>query len=68
MKLKPKVNLDSECSLDCGDEGGRCLKTVIPNMPEICACPDGMYTNSSCADLEEEEDDGTNMTAINLHG
>jgi hypothetical protein len=55
--------------LDCGDEGGQCLETVIPGIPEICACPGGMYTNSTCADLEEEdEEDVTNMTSINAHG
>jgi hypothetical protein len=61
--------LYSECSLDCGDDGGRCLKTEIPGLPEICACPDGIYTNSTCAEEDDEEEQHeTNMTSINDHG
>jgi hypothetical protein len=61
-----EVILYSECSLDCGDNGARCLETKIPNMPEICACPDGTYTNSSCVEVEDENEN--NMTSINIHG
>ncbi|CAF1512602.1 unnamed protein product, partial [Adineta steineri] len=31
--------VQGECSLDCGNDGGRCLETKIKDMPEICACP-----------------------------
>jgi len=57
-----------ECSLDCGDNGGRCLETKIPDMPEICSCSDGTYTNSSCVEVEGENENENNITTINIHG
>jgi hypothetical protein len=54
----------SECSLNCGNNGSRCLVTKIPDMPEICACSDGTFTNSTCPEIEEEN----NITLINIHG
>ncbi|CAF0743183.1 unnamed protein product [Adineta steineri] len=59
--------VQGECSLDCGNDGGRCLETKIKDMPEICACPDGTYTNSSCIEIEEKNDNETEITSINIH-
>ena len=58
----------SECSLDCGNDGGRCLQTKIPDMPEICACPDGIYSNSSCVEVEDGNENESNITSMNIHG
>ena len=58
----------SECSLDCGNSTGQCLKTEITNMPEICACSNGMYTNSSCADVDNENENNNSFASINIHG
>ncbi len=54
--------------MDCGDNGGRCLETKIPDMPEICSCSDGTYTNSSCIEVEDENENENNITTINIHG
>ena len=54
-----------ECSLDCGNQSSRCLKTKIPHLPEICACSDGTFSNSTCPVVEQEKE---NVTAINIHG
>lgn len=54
----------SECSLNCGNNASRCLQTKIPNLPEICACSDGTFTNSTCREIEEE----SNITSINTQG
>jgi len=62
---KLKLILYSECSLNCGN-GSLCLQTKIPNLPEICACSDGTYTNSTCAEIELEDEN--NITSINTHG
>jgi hypothetical protein len=64
-KIKWKLILYSECSLDCGN-GSRCLETKIPHLPEICACSDGTYTNSTCSEIELEDEN--NITSINAHG
>ena len=55
-----------ECSLDCGSHGGRCLQTKMPDMSEICSCPDGTYSNSTCLDVADGQEN--NVTSINIHG
>ncbi len=57
--------LYSECSLNCGNNSSRCLQTRIPHLPEICACSDGTFTNSTCRDVEEESN---TTTSVNAHG
>ena len=57
--------LYSDCSLNCGNNASRCLNTKIPNLPEICACSDGTFTNSTCRDIEEEI---SNITSTDIHG
>ncbi len=51
--------------MNCGN-GSQCLQTKIPNLPEICACSDGTYTNSTCAEIDLEDEN--NITSINTHG
>lgn len=64
-KIK-KTIFYSECSLNCGNNNGsRCLVTKIRHLPQICACSDGTYTNSTCPDVVKEEN---NVTSINIHG
>lgn len=64
-RLNIMVKISLECSLNCGGEGNRCLKTKIPNLPEICACSDGTFSNLTCPEMEENKE---NVTAINIHG
>jgi len=39
------------------------METKISGLPEICACSDGTYTNSTCPEVEPN-----NITMINIHG
>ncbi|CAF1070732.1 unnamed protein product [Rotaria magnacalcarata] len=58
--------IHGKCSLNCG-KNGRCVKTQISAMPEICICHNETYTNTSCTEVTIDSEEDADIKAINIH-